>query len=193
MPVARELQLSAELKIRALSRDNAGEFFDFHERAGNWCFCVGWWTKTWDSWSLRTTEQNRSLRAALFEKGIFDGFLCYYGTQVVGWCQVGPASRYEKMLSQFDLAADDRVWAIGCILVHPDFRRRGISRFMIEQIIPKVFKLGAETIIALPKTGGDEDSADLWNGPRSVFECCGFIETKVVGTRKVVALARVAR
>ena len=89
------------MKIEVLPFDASRreDFFAVHSEINDcgWCSCVAWWVPTWDGWGNRTASENRELRESLCERGEYDGYLLYLDGAPVGWCQVGPRDRLEKL------------------------------------------------------------------------------------------------
>src|SRR5215475_14443511 len=99
------MDVMTELQLRRFDATCRAEFFHLHSAANDAdsCYCVAWWTPTWQGWGERTAEQNRALREQLCDRGEYDGYLLYQGDQPVGWCQAGQRDRLRKLVQQFDL------------------------------------------------------------------------------------------
>lgn len=59
-----------------LRPDCVGAFERLHRTCedGGWCACTAWWVP-WAGFGERTAEQNAALRAELFGRGEYDGYL----------------------------------------------------------------------------------------------------------------------
>ena len=161
------------VSIQRICEANRVEFARVHSGENAWCQCVAWWVPNWDDWGQRTAGQNAELRARLFSSDVRDGFLIYEGSQLAGWCQAWKRDAFSSILTKFGLPYDDRAWMIGCLLIGPEFRGRGIARSALKQITAELVSLGARSIDAYPKrqvSGEDE----LWNGPESTYLGLGF-------------------
>jgi hypothetical protein len=106
-------------RVERLTSDNEADFFRLHGEpdSAGWCWCVAWWTDSWEGFGDRTSRQNRRLRDSLFARGERDGYLLYDDgeapgarSDVVGWCQVGPRDRLPKLLETYRLDADPTMW-----------------------------------------------------------------------------------
>lgn len=165
--------------VRRVLRFQPGMEADFwsvhHEQHGcGWCFCSAWWVPDWEGWADRTADQNRDVRENLLAQGEYDGYLLYRGDQPIGWSQVGPRDRLKKLCEQFDLTPDPETWAITCFLIHPDYRRRGFARSLLQGILDDLPGRGARFVEAYPRRGSDPDANELWNGPEALFIDAGF-------------------
>jgi GNAT superfamily N-acetyltransferase len=153
-----------------------------------WCFCVAWWVPTWDDFSQRQAMQNYQFRDRLFERGEYDGYLLYIDGRPVGWSQVGPRDRLEKLTREYELAADPHVWAITCFLIAPPYRRLGMAEFMLNEIIADLRLRGARRVEAFPHRGEALSECDMWTGPEVIFRRAGFRTVRDDPEKPVLAL-----
>ncbi len=166
---------AADVTIKRLSLERESEFAHIHcdETGNGWCQCVAWWVPTWDGWGERTAAQNLSLRQGLFRDGIHDGYFVYSGGALAGWVQAWKRDAFTKLATQFGVASDEDAWTIGCVLVLPAFREKGVARAALSLIVDDLRLRGARTIDAFPKRG-PTDAGELWNGPESTYARLGF-------------------
>ena len=161
------------ITVERLAENHIEAFYALHAALGR-CFCVAWWVETWEDWSQRSASDNRRLRDDLIAAGTFDGYLAFDGAQAVGWCQALPRDRLKKIGRQFDLPREDGTWAIGCFFIHPEHRRRGIARQLLQALIEDLPRRGARQVEAYPKRVSNAEAGDLWNGPEALFRAFGF-------------------
>lgn len=182
--------MPADLRIERLSELLRDDFYRLHVTAKHpgWCNCVAWWTQNWDGWGDRTVEENRALRDRLFEQQVSDGYLLYRGGEPAGWCQALERDWLTKLATQFALAPDPRVWAIGCFFIAPPLRRRGLATRLLEHVIAEARRSGVSRLEAFPKRGDQLDELDLWNGPEALFLRFGFRLVRDDPKRPVLAL-----
>jgi GNAT superfamily N-acetyltransferase len=87
--------------------------------------------------------------------------------RVVGWMKLAPASPKLRSLSVYRSLDLGQGPTIGCMLVHPDWRHRGVARALVEAA-----PLGT---LAFPRRSphplSDEEA---WQGPEHVFLDAGF-------------------
>lgn len=178
------------LEIRRLGPDDLDAFDRLHEGCedGGWCRCVAWWVPTWQGFSARTAEANRTLRADLFDRGDHDGYLAFQGGEPVGWCQVGPRDRLAKLADQYELEPDPATWAITCFKVIPLCRRAGVATQLLDFVLKDLPNRGALRVEAFPRRTEDEDPMELWTGPMELFARAGFHVVHDDATRPVLAL-----
>jgi GNAT superfamily N-acetyltransferase len=153
------------------------DFYRVHsERHGcGWCNCVAWWVPTWEGWGQRTADQNRALREDLFGRGQYDGYLLYADGQPVGWCQCGPRDRLPKLVQQFRLQPDPKVWAITCLLISPTIRKKGLAAHLLEEVLQDLRAKGVPRVQAFPRRGQNLPDEDVWTGPEALYRQAGFV------------------
>jgi GNAT superfamily N-acetyltransferase len=152
------------------------DFYRVHSEANGcgWCRCVAWWVPTWDGWGERSNEANEALRRSLFERGEDDGYLIYAEGAPVGWAQVGRRDRLAKLVVEYRLAPEPDVWAVTCLLLAPHVRRRGLARFLMQEILHDLPGRGAVALEAFPRRGDDLEAGAVWTGPERLFVGLGF-------------------
>lgn len=182
--------MSPTVTIHRLSSGNEAEFARVHcDATGNgWCQWVAWWVPSWDGWGERTAEQNLLLRQKLFADGVHDGYLVYAGDALAGWVQAWRRDAFAKLATQFGVAPDEDSWMIGCVLILPGFREKGVARDALALIVDDLRLRGAKTIDAFPKRGA-RDAGELWNGAESTYARLGFAVVKDDAKRPLLRLS----
>ena len=123
-------------------------------------------------------EANRAAFKALLDGGRFMGLLAYHGKEAVGWLSVGPREDYAKLeRSPVMRPVDDApVWSVVCFVVAGPWRGRGVARALLQAAIDLARQRG-KTLEAYPVDKPDRSADDnLWFGPKSLFDACGFEE-----------------
>jgi len=162
------------LAVHRVDADRRADFHAVHAGEDGWCACVAWWVPTWDGWMDRSAEENRALRDSLFDRGEYDGYLLYLDGHPVGWCQVGPRDRLEKLRTQLALAPDPRAWAITCFLITGRERRRGLAAHLLREVLTDLARRGVGRVEAYPRADDPGDPGELWTGPRAMYRAAGF-------------------
>lgn len=180
---------SHPFEIRRLGPGDLDAFDRLHDGCedGGWCRCVAWWVPSWQGFGDRSAEANRTLRADLFARGDYDGYLAFQGGEPVGWCQVGPRDRLAKLASQYELESDPATWAITCFKVIPLCRRAGVATKLLEAVLEDLPSRGALRVEAFPRRTEDDDAMELWTGPMALFARAGFHVVHDDATRPVLA------
>ena len=163
-------------QVHRIDESRKNDFYKVHCAVNDaaWCFCAAWWVPTWDNFDQRQAMQNYQLRDRLFKDGEYDGYLLYVDGKPVGWCQVGPRDRLEKLTREYELAADPYTWAITCFLIAPSYRRMGLAEFMLSEIIADLKTRGARRLEAFPHRGETLGECGMWTGPEAIFRRAGF-------------------
>lgn len=179
----------AALEVIRLDAHSEGDFWKMHCDANGtgWCFCVAWWVPTWEGWGERSADANRRLRAGLFDRGEFDGYLLISDAMPVAWCQVGPRDRLTKLCDQYKLSESPGTWALTCITVVPSQRGKGLGHRLLAGVLADLPQRGARRVEAFPRSGKELPDDDVWTGPESLYLRQGF--AKVGGTTDWPVLA----
>ncbi|MFC7491940.1 MULTISPECIES: GNAT family N-acetyltransferase [unclassified Knoellia] len=135
-----------------------------------------------------TGEDQRELAMrALCEREHPPGVITYLDGEPVGWCNIGPRSEITRLeRSTLMPPTDDLpVWSIVCVVVRSGFRRRGVTRHLIEGAVDYARANAAPAVEAHPvDPQGRMDLTLAFVGTRAMFGRCGF---EVVGTTGATA------
>lgn len=176
------------IEVHRLDAARRADFWRIHrENDAGWCACVAWWVPTWDGWGERTAEENRALRASLFESGEHDGYIAYDGGEPAAWCQVGVRDRLPKLRAQYRLDPDPETWAVTCFVVPPAARGRGVARALLDGAIADLRARGVRRLEAFPRRGDHLPADDAWTGPERLFLSAGFVLARDDATWPVYA------
>jgi GNAT superfamily N-acetyltransferase len=169
----------------ALDATNAPALAELFERVGSGCYCSYWHfegnTNAWLARLAFEPAMNRSElreRARTARRGVVarlpDG-------AVVGWMKLEPAANLPKLYAQRVYRglpglgpARDGVWAVGCFLVHPDWRRQGVARGLLRAGIELGRAGGARALEAFPRRAEGVRDEELFTGPLALFASEGF-------------------
>jgi GNAT superfamily N-acetyltransferase len=109
----------------------------------------------------------------------------------VGWCAVGPRSRYRRALKTptyigRDPSEDDSVWLVPCFFVRQDARRAGLVEMLLQAAVGLAKEHGARAIEGFPFTGEKRRSSDTQVGFESVFSACRFVAIRTPSPSRVI-------
>ena len=98
-----------------------------------------------------------------------------------GWMKITPAPAVDKLYQQrlyknLPCFGGDRsgTFTIGCVLIEPEFRHRGLAHHLLAAAIDAARSAGARHIEAFPRRGEHLGDPELFMGPISIFERAGF-------------------
>ena len=123
------------------------------------------------------------------------GLLAYLDGEPVGWCRLGPRSRFAPLRNspvpwsgRDEDKADDGVWAVACFVVRAGYRRRGIGGALVRAAIEHARRHDARAIEGYPmETGGsDIPWGELHVGAVGSFRDAGFLEVSQPTQRRRV-------
>ena len=143
----------------------------------NGCWCMYWRIKRAD-FQAGYGESNKLAMEQIIKSGITPGILAYLDGQPVGWCSVAPREQFPVLdrsptLKRVD---DEPTWSIICFFVSAHYRRKGLSKALLEAAIEYARDNGAKIIEAYPITleGAEYPRYETYMGVVSMFEQAGF-------------------
>jgi len=122
---------------------------------------------------------SRQALKALVDAGKFTGLVGYRGKLPVGWISFGPREDFAKLQRSPVMKPVDAepVWSVICFVVPAPCRGQGVARALLKAAIAHAAARGVTLLEAYPvdKTQRSNDE-DIWFGPKSMFDACGFEE-----------------
>ncbi|HTJ85281.1 MAG TPA: GNAT family N-acetyltransferase, partial [Polyangiaceae bacterium] len=191
-----------DLEVRAVARADAAGLAALFDAASSTCFCRYWHFEgdknAWLERSALEPETSRGeLEAALTARSDeAAGLVALAAGAVVGWLKLSRATTVPKLyeqrlyrgLSCFG-GPRDGIVTIGCVLVAPTERRRGVATRLVEGAIAHAREAGARAIEALPRRPREAVSPEeLFMGPWSTLVRRGFVEVGGEGPYPVLRL-----
>ena len=141
----------------------------------NWakCYCYSFhFVGEKEEWNR---EQNRASVIELIKDRRIKGYLAYSAEVPIGWCNANDRINYQSLNKVYELNNDptDLACSIVCFLISPNFRRQGIARQFVDQVIKDYSTMGYDYIEAYPGKGELSDERH-YKGPFSMYEEMGF-------------------
>ena len=161
-----------------------------------WCWCMGRRVANGREWRESEARTNRERLRRGVRGGTVNAVLARAGDEPIGWCSFGPRGSFARIRSMRSLPKDapSGTWTIVCFFVVPEWRRRGVSRRLVQAATTEAFERGAERVEAFPvdpERASSAQAGDAWTGFVSLFEGLGFERTAEAGnTRTIVAVER---
>lgn len=146
----------------------------------------GCWCQSWRGSSVGSTASGQAadgsnqaaLEAQVRDGAFAPGVLAYLDGLPVGWCGLGPRRAMPRLMRSrtIPLVDDIPVWSIGCFVVRPGYRRRGVARALLAGAVAYARSMGAPAVEAYPiDPGGARVSTSFgFVGFTSTFEAAGF-------------------
>jgi GNAT superfamily N-acetyltransferase len=168
---------------------------DLFARTDVACHCRFWhFTGTNNDWLARLaldaeTNRREMLQALESRSGEMQGMIGIDETSgaAVGWMKLAPAVAVKKLYDQrvyrtlpiFQppngaFAAREAVVTVGCFLVDPAFRRRGVARGLLAAGVAWARENGVRAVEAFPRGAADLRDEEAFAGPLALFAEQGF-------------------
>jgi GNAT superfamily N-acetyltransferase len=183
------------VRVEPLSRSNAGRWAELFGRAASPCFCRYWhFEGTKNDWLAQCAFEPQVNASAMENALAHDadeacGLVALEDgeqvDEVVGWMKLTPRAAVPKLrrlpvYRSVDLGDDEGVWSIGCFLVDPRERGRGVARALLQAAPAFVKQRGGRIIEAYPRHVGEDAHHRLHDeqvmmGPEALFTACGFV------------------
>jgi GNAT superfamily N-acetyltransferase len=183
--------MTSPLRVEAATPSHTAGLAALFEAAHSPCYCRFWHfpgdNNAWLDRCYNAVGENRAeFEAALAAGGDEARGVVAIDESglVVGWLKVAPATvmkkayqrRFYRSLPCFE---GDRtgVFLIGCALVHPAHRHRGVATALVAGAVRLAPSWGARALEAMPRRPREPVSDDeLWTGPMGAYEKNGFVE-----------------
>lgn len=124
------------------------------------------------------------------------GLVAYRDGEPAGWCAVEPRTAYDALLAtrvpwagRREDKGDAGVWAVTCLITHPEHRRLGVTHALARAAVPFARARGARALEGYPmitEPGTDIPWGELHVGSRTAFAAAGFTEVSRPTKRRVV-------
>jgi len=166
---------SLKLRVRPLTPDLWPALEDLFGPLGacSGCWCMYW--RIGAAYKKRPREKNKADFRQVVKNGPPPGLLAFEGDLAVGWCQLTPREALPQMARNWRLKRVDDVpvWSISCLYVRKGYRRKGITRVLIEAAVKTARRAGAPAVEAYPFDRRLSPSS-TGTGFASTFEKAGF-------------------
>lgn len=134
-----------------------------------------------------THAMSRAMIIDRIEENELQGYLVFNEGKAVGWCNVNNRSNYQRLIRDYELieSPGDKICSLVCFLIHPDFRRKGISQQILSRVISDYSDTEYDYLEAYPKK--DKTGTSNFNGSLELYKRNGF---KVVKEYEKYSLLR---
>jgi GNAT superfamily N-acetyltransferase len=175
-----------EIRCAPLGKEHGAALAALFERAESRCYCRYFhFDGDKNAWQARLAFEPERNRDALLERAAASpagGVVAIRENgDVVGWMKLEASSELPKLYGQRVYRAlpcftgdRSRVWTLGCFLVDPAFRRRGVARALVRAGVSLARAQGAQAIEAFPRRAEGIGAEELWTGPFAVLAEEGF-------------------
>jgi GNAT superfamily N-acetyltransferase len=163
------------LTIRPLTLDLWPALEDLFGKKGacNGCWCMYW--RIGAAYRKRPSDQNKSAFREVVKRGPPPGLIAFDGDLAVGWCQLTPRDALPWLDRGWRLKRVDAVpvWSLSCFYVRIGYRRKGVTKALVEAALKAAKRAKAPALEAYPLDASTTPSASS-TGYASSFARAGF-------------------
>ncbi|MBD8044934.1 GNAT family N-acetyltransferase [Arthrobacter sp. Sa2BUA2] len=141
------------------------------------CWCLSYRIPPQEFRALTGEERPARLRRYA-EDGVPPGVIAYVDGEPAGWCSVSPRASHSRLAHSQTIPAVDDVpaWSVVCLVIRPEFRRRGMAHQLLGGAVSYARSQGAPVLEAYPidPQGERISAAFAYTGTTELFEAAGF-------------------
>ena len=149
--------------------------------------CCQYWRMSSGDYARSSLETRRAALEAQTRGMPPPGMLAYVDGEPAGWCGFGVRQKMGRLVRSRTIPAldDTPVWAIFCFTVRTGYRRRGLARALLHELVRYAREHGAPALEAYPvETGGARiHGTAAYVGTTGMFEDAGFRRVLETGAR----------
>ena len=144
------------------------------------CWCMWWRVESRKRWNEIKGVRAKETLKKLVQSGKAQGVLAFVEDEPVGWCAFGPRRDFPMLetVHAYERNDVDDSWSIVCFFIHRRWRRKGLSRGLLNAAVEAMKKHGVKAVEAYPvtttKDGRRVNSFLAYTGPLKIFEGLGF-------------------
>jgi len=183
-------------QVKKLTPDLANTFIDFmsgldfgHEPHWNHCYCRYHHSSLpWEEWKGRSGKENQEEAREAIKAGRMKGYLVFDGDKCIGWCNANDAGEFARLREEAGKKIDpgQKVGCIICYTIHPDYRRQGISKLLLQKAVEGFRVEDYDAVLALPVNF--DNPVMRYRGTASMYRGAGFEEIEKNGDLTVMWL-----
>jgi len=191
---------SQNFQVKELTPELADTFLEFmsglnfsHEPHWNHCYCRYHHSNLpWEEWKERSSKENREEARKEIEAGRMKGYLVFADEKsdkkCVGWCNANNAGEFARLEKEAgsEIDSGQKIGCIICFTIHPDYRRQGLSKLLLQEAVAGFRAEDYDAVLALPVNFDNPEMR--YRGTVSMFQEAGFKEIKQDGDLTLLRL-----
>lgn len=176
------------IDVELFALEHADGFRALFEAASSSCFCRYWHfagnKNEWLDRCAHRPEENLADQLDALRRGDESAYgLVALGDHdgeraVIGWMKLTPREFMPKLTSlpvYRALEAELKTWTVGCFVVDPSARRRGVARALLLAAEGHVLRAGGLAIEGHPRRSSEPlHDEEAWQGPERLFVELGY-------------------
>jgi GNAT superfamily N-acetyltransferase len=158
------------------------------------CWCM-FFHQSGPEYQAGKGEKNHRAFRRRVKAGATPGLLGYLGKEPVAWIALEPRENFERIArsKRFAGVAGERIWSTPCFFVKRGYRKRGLTRQMLEAAKRHARRRGGKILEGYPlELTGRTPAAFTYHGVASTFRAAGFEEVARPSKTRVIMRCQVA-
>jgi GNAT superfamily N-acetyltransferase len=170
--------------VKPLDSSNGEVFTDFlgnldFSLTPHWatCFCRFYYSDcSIEEWAAKSGETNKAEALEDIRKGNMKGYLAFDGDKCIGWCSANDIVRFPRLSEDVShLIEGKRTGCTICYVIHPEYRRQGVARLLLQYAVKDFKQKGFDHLLAFPVVA-DTPAETHYRGSVNMYLENGFQE-----------------
>lgn len=175
---AAGLTVGSDIEVHPATIDRLEDALDvLNPGRGEACLCQ-YWRVSAGEFAHADMQARNALLAEQLSRSPAEALLAYVDGEPVGWVEVAPRARLERLVRSKTIPAvdDAPVWSIVCFRVKVGYRRRGVARALLAAAVEHARANGAPAVEAYPidPDGTRVEVGAAYVGTVGMFARAGF-------------------
>lgn len=154
------------------------------------CWCMWYFVRVEDFHAAGRDGNRAAFKELMANADEPLGVIAHQDGEPVGWCAVGPRTRYTRLLKtptlrDRDRNEDDAVWIVPCFFVSDGSRRGGVSAALLRAAVALAQENGAKAIEGFPDPPKKRSERGA-RGSEATFDACGFTAVSRPSAARVI-------
>ncbi len=170
------------ITVIALSRELLEDYLKFFDNYAfidnpHWSSCYCYFPHAPHeicTWKERTAEENRHAVSNLIMNNKMHGYITYHNGKPIGWCNAGPRINM-TITPDYEELETDKIGSIVCFIIAKAYRRKGISRLMLDAACNGFKAHGFKYAEGYPIKNVEGEAANH-HGPLELYLSAGFTQ-----------------
>lgn len=138
------------------------------------CFCRYYHSScSMEQWQKRTGEENCAEAVEQIKTGNMKGYLAFDAERCIGWRNANNIHQFIRLEDDLKhIVKDKKVGCVICFVIHPEYRRHGVARLLLKQVVNDFKSQNFDAVLAIPFENANPQK--LYRGTMNMYKELGF-------------------